>query len=88
MVLAYKLDTSVRDDRSHCQRQNPLPGERVGRGARRRLELLVVELDPERARSAASSARGAAVLFLTNRSRWPASRKRPTAAAPPAIGSP
>ena len=49
-LLADELDAfELRPDRGHRQREHALPGERARRGARRRLELLVVELDAERA---------------------------------------
>src|SRR5947207_1341123 len=38
-------------------------------------------------RSSARAARVCVVLLVTNRIRWPSSRRRPTASAPPAIGS-
>ena len=45
--LADELDpVEVLDDRVHRQREHALPAKRRGRRARRRLQLLVVELDP------------------------------------------
>jgi len=48
-VLADELDPfELADDRVHRQREDSATGERLGSRSRRRLQLLVVELDPHR----------------------------------------
>jgi len=52
-VLPHELDAlEVGDDRRHRQHEHTLALERAGGGARRRLELLVLQRDPERAQVA------------------------------------
>ena len=76
------MPIQVVDDPRHRQRQHALARRaRCAAAPRRRLQLVVVELDsraPQLAPRAA--ARDGRVSFVTKRSRWPASRSAPTAA--------
>ena len=65
-----------------------LPASACAAARRRRLELVVLELDAHRAELLGERARDCVVLFVTKRRRCPSSRSRRTAAAAPGIGAP